>query len=175
VSVTDAKRGLPTFTTIVWATDGSTHADRALEYASEAAEMSGGKLLVVHIVEKQVSSRVVGQNLYYGEDEIEQKVNDQAAELAAKAGFQTELYIVPSTVSVAKRIAQIARDASADVIIIGTRGRSALTGALRGSVTQRLLGLAHCPILAIPPLDQTEADAEADEDSHLAEQLVTEN
>lgn len=170
------------FTIIVWATDGSDHADRALEYASEMAESSGGKLLVAHIVEKQISSRIAGQNLYYGEDEIERKVNDQAAELAANDRFQTEVYVVPSTVSVAKRIAQIARDAGADVIIVGTRGRSALTGALRGSVTQRLLGLAHCPILAIPPLDQTEADVEADEGRDLAaegrdlaEELVTEN
>jgi nucleotide-binding universal stress UspA family protein len=158
------------FKTIVWATDGSKHADRALEYAAEMAQSNGGKLLVVHIVETYVSSRTAGQNLYYGEGEIEQKVNDQAAELTAKDRFETEVHVVPSTVSVAKRIAQIARDAGADLIIVGTRGRSALDGALRGSVTHRLLHVAHCPILAVPPLDQTDADEDRE-----AEELVAES
>jgi nucleotide-binding universal stress UspA family protein len=48
-------------------------------------------------------------------------------------------------------IAGVAGDAKADVIVSGTRGHTAIAGLLLGSVTQRLLHLAHCPVLVIPP------------------------
>ena len=48
-------------------------------------------------------------------------------------------------------IADFARRSQADVIVMGTRGRGQVAGLLLGSVTQRLLHLAHCPVLAVPP------------------------
>jgi nucleotide-binding universal stress UspA family protein len=48
-------------------------------------------------------------------------------------------------------IAQIAEKTGAEVILIGTRGHAPVAGLLLGSVTQRLLHIAPCPVLAIPP------------------------
>jgi nucleotide-binding universal stress UspA family protein len=50
----------------------------------------------------------------------------------------------------AQMIADAARDFRADVIVVGTRGHTAIGGLLLGSVTQRLLHIATCPVLAIP-------------------------
>jgi nucleotide-binding universal stress UspA family protein len=50
----------------------------------------------------------------------------------------------------AHAIAEAAEKDGADLIVVGTRGHSALGGLLRGSVTQRLLHLAPCPVLAVP-------------------------
>jgi nucleotide-binding universal stress UspA family protein len=148
------------FKTIIWATDGSEHADRALELATQIARANSATLHVAHIVEKQVSTRTAGQDLYYGEDEIGAKISGQVAELQSDSGFETRIQSIPSTVSVAKRIAELARDTDADLIVVGTRGRTALVGAIGGSVTQRLLHLAHCPVLAVPPADQSDTGAE---------------
>ena len=41
--------------------------------------------------------------------------------------------------------------AGADVIVAGTRGLGTPVGLLVGSVTHRLLHIAHCPVLAVPP------------------------
>jgi len=51
----------------------------------------------------------------------------------------------------ADAIAQIAHDRGADVIVIAGRGRSPFVGAVLGSVTQRLLHVADCPVLVVPP------------------------
>lgn len=155
------------FNTIICATDGSGHADRALRLASELARANSATLHVAHIVEKQVSTRTAGQDLYYGEDEIAAKISRQVAELQSDGGFQTTVETIPSTVSVAKRIAEVARASDADLIVVGTRGRSALVGAIGGSVTQRLLHIANCPVLAVPPTDQSETGAERSQSEQL--------
>ena len=50
----------------------------------------------------------------------------------------------------APMIADVAREAEADLIVIASRGRGPFTGALLGSTTQRLLPIASCPVLVVP-------------------------
>ncbi len=47
-------------------------------------------------------------------------------------------------------IADVAREAEADLIVIASRGRGPFAGALLGSTTQRLLPIASCPVLVVP-------------------------
>jgi nucleotide-binding universal stress UspA family protein len=148
------------FDKIVWATDGSQHADRALEYARQLAKSDGASLHVIHIIEKFAGSRAAGQDQHADEPELDDKINRQAAQLRDENGIETHVHMYGTAGSVAKRIAEISSDAGAEVIVVGTRGHSAVTGALLGSVTQQLLHVAHCPVLAVPPLGQTPRDAD---------------
>jgi nucleotide-binding universal stress UspA family protein len=47
-------------------------------------------------------------------------------------------------------VSQVAVANDVDLIVVGTRGHSAVVGAVLGSVTQRLLHVSPCPVLAIP-------------------------
>jgi nucleotide-binding universal stress UspA family protein len=47
---------------------------------------------------------------------------------------------------------RVPRGFGADVVVVGTRGHTAIGGLLLGSVTQRLLHVAPCPVLAVPAL-----------------------
>ena len=59
-----------------------------------------------------------------------------------------------TTHGVAHAVAEFARDAGADLIVVGTQGSGWLARFMVGGVTRRLLELAPCPILAVPPEDQ---------------------
>jgi nucleotide-binding universal stress UspA family protein len=155
---------LEMFNTIVWATDGSPHADRALEYATQLAQRENAPLHVVHVVEKFAGGRAAGQDQRADEAEIEAKIERQAANLRDEAGVDVHVHMPRTSGSAAKRIAQLSEHKHADVIVVGTRGRSAVTGAFLGSVTQQLLHIVHCPVIAVPPLGQSSSStADVDE------------
>jgi nucleotide-binding universal stress UspA family protein len=148
------------FSNIVWATDGSEHADRALDYAAQLADDERAQLHVVHIVEMLVGGRVAGQRAFLNEDQLDAKIKAQAQEVSLRYRIQTTLHMTPSGISnIADRIVEIAADSRADLIVVGTRGHSAIGNLVLGSVTQRLLHVASCPVLAVPPAKTTPVDS----------------
>ena len=137
------------FTTIIWATDGSEAADAALPYAKGFAERPGCKLVVVHSREV-LYGRAAGYPMYADEDDLEAKIRRQADELRSE-GLDVTLRIeTVGAPGAAKTIADVTRSFDGDVVVVGTRGHTAIGGLLLGSVTQRLLHIASCPVLAIP-------------------------
>jgi nucleotide-binding universal stress UspA family protein len=137
------------FNTIVWATDGSENADRALAVAKPLARENGASLVVVHIVERYATKS--GLAVYPDEQQVEAKLKQLVDELSGE-GLNASLKLVDHVgPQPAHEIADLAREEGADLIALGTRGHSAISGLLLGSVTQRLLHVAPCPVLAVPP------------------------
>ena len=138
------------FETIVWATDGSELADRALPLATELARIHGAKIVAVHANEV-LAGRFGGAPMLADEDELRVKIERQVADLRA-AGFEAELEIAAGTrQGVAELIAEAAAKAEADLIVVGTHGHGAAASALLGSVAKGLLHLAPCPVLTVNP------------------------
>ena len=137
------------FKTIVWATDGSEHADRALPYAKRLASAEDAVLFVVHGNELLLG-RAAGYPVLADEEDLELKIRGQVAELRG-SGINASFRVISSAAAgTAHMVADVAREVGADVIVVGTRGHAPVTGLLLGSVTQRLLHIAPCPVLAIP-------------------------
>jgi nucleotide-binding universal stress UspA family protein len=140
------------FKAVMWATDGSDAADQALPLAKSLAQEGGGELLVLHCEEWTEPFRTGGA--YPGHvnaDELKAKIEGQVAELS-QSGISARLELTDAPMGgAAHAIAEVAESRSADVIAVGTRGQTALAGLLLGSVTQRLLHIAPCPVLAVPP------------------------
>jgi nucleotide-binding universal stress UspA family protein len=143
------------FKKIIWATDGSNAADLALAHAETLAKDADGELLIVHCEEWIAPGPRSGHYpVHADEDEIKAKIKSQVDEIAAD-GAKASLKVVETSASgAAHAIADVARDEHADVIVVGTRGRTTLAGLLLGSVTQRLLHIAPCPVLAVPKGDR---------------------
>ena len=137
------------FKNVIWATDGSENAERARPTALELVELSGGKLFVVHANEI-LGGRAGGNPAYADEDDRRAELHAEVNELIA-AGIDAELHVVAGVQRhPADLIAKKAAELDADVIVVGTRGHRSVTGMLLGSVTQRLLHVARCPVLAVP-------------------------
>ena len=137
------------FRTIIWATDGSETADRALPYAKELAGGADGRLIVVHSKELLVG-RAGGHPVLADEDEVETKIEAQVEQLRADGLDASFRLVSGSAPHAAHMISDAAAEAGADLIVVGTRGHTAVAGLLLGSVTQRLLHIAPCPVLAVP-------------------------
>jgi nucleotide-binding universal stress UspA family protein len=142
------------FNKVVWATDGSEAADRSLPNAKGLVAPDGGSLTVIHCEEYTLPGKGGGRlPVHAGENELVDKIKGQVAELS-KAGGPAELKVVKASVGGAAHvIADVARAEGADVIVVGTRGHTVLGGLLLGSVTNRLLHVAPCPVLAVPTRD----------------------
>jgi nucleotide-binding universal stress UspA family protein len=138
------------FTHILCATDVSEDGDRALDYASRIAIEEGAELHIVHVVETLASGRAAGQNARVDEPECYDELRHQSSEMSER-GIKTTLHMPFANVGAAADcVSRIASDNDVDLIVVGTRGRSALVGAVLGSVTQRLLHVSPCPVLAVP-------------------------
>ena len=136
------------FDTIVWATDGSPQADRALEVAKTLALDHAASLVVVHVVQHYATE--TGFAVYPDEDRVRAKL-EQTVQQLSKDGFRPSLRIVDHVgPQPAHEIADIARKEGADLIVMGTRGHGPIAGLLLGSVVMRLLHVAPCPVVAVP-------------------------
>jgi nucleotide-binding universal stress UspA family protein len=149
------------FNTIVWATDGSPNADRALSVAKALARESRASLVAVHVVQRYASKG--GLAVYADEDNVEAKLEQVVDGLSAE-GFDATLKIVNHIgPQAAHEIADVAQEMGADLIVVGTRGHGPIAGLVLGSVTLRLLHVAACPVLAVPavarPADEHVVDA----------------
>ena len=139
------------FNKIIWATDGSPNADHALELAKSLAAQNGGSIVALYSVE--VLAGPGGRGAFPEDlesDEHQAKIRHQVDELT-QAGTKAEARVVQGGVkNAAHAIADVAEQEGADLIVVGTRGQTALGGLMLGSVTQRLLHLAPCPVLVVP-------------------------
>jgi nucleotide-binding universal stress UspA family protein len=149
------------FETIVWATDGSESADHAIPYVQGLARAHGSTVLVVHSKEMLVG-RAAGYPALADEDELLEKIRGQVDALR-DAGVDATLDVVTGHApGAAHRIADAARAAGADMLIVGTRGLGPIAGIFLGSVTHRLLQISPCPVLAVPPPERPALQAEAE-------------
>jgi nucleotide-binding universal stress UspA family protein len=138
------------FTTIIWATDGSENADRALVLAKELAQEAGAELVAVHSKELMIG-RAGGYPLLADEEDMEVKIGRQVDELTDVGITARAILAAGRAGHTAQTIAETADSVGADLIVVGTRGKTAFGGLMLGSVTQRLLHVAPCPVLAVPP------------------------
>jgi len=138
------------FRKIVWATDGSAGADHALGYARDLARAYHAELVVVHGEEMSAGRSSIGYTRRVDEEDLEAKIKRQVAQVA-ESGIAVSVNVIGGHAAAATLIAEVAGDIGADLVVVGTRGHTPLAGLLVGSVTDRLLHISPCPVLAVPP------------------------
>lgn len=136
------------FRKILVAQDGSRGSERVMPLAVELARSNGAELVLAHIDEKTVGKG--GGSLNPADGDLQAVLQERATELSID-GVPTS-FTVRSVVlgGPAHALAEIADEMDADLIVAGTRGRSSVGGLVLGSVAQRLLHVAHQPVMIVP-------------------------
>lgn len=126
---------------VVAAYSADEYGRAAVEHGETIARSSGARLVVVNATrgDSLVDDR------YAHEDEITALRQRLAAD-----GLEVEIRrdVVPD---VAEAVLKAAEETSADVIVVGVRHRTPVGKLLLGSVAQRVILDAPCPVLAVKP------------------------
>jgi len=130
------------------AVDHSETSPRVIAAAKELAQLSKGKVWVLHLLEKEVIAQM-GDVPSESDQEAAQPVRD-GVDALKQAGIDAEGEVRPTTFGhAAREILADAKEHDADVIIMGSRGRSDLAGAILGSTAHKVIHLADRPVLVI--------------------------
>jgi nucleotide-binding universal stress UspA family protein len=144
------------YTRIFVPVDNSDTSNRALDEAIKLAKKEGAVLLLAHIVETPTHS-------IHSRDELEMLASERpemkigaeimkaAALRASESGITPEEIAlnIPAGLTVAKALHDAAISNKADLIVMGTHGRSGLKHLLLGSVAEGMLRIADLPVLML--------------------------
>jgi nucleotide-binding universal stress UspA family protein len=81
---------------------------------------------------------------------VQRRLDDYHA-MRPDSGYPTRIVTHVRTEAPSEEIAQLASDLEADLVIVGTHGRRGLSRVLLGSVAERVVRLAPCPVLVVRP------------------------
>lgn len=136
------------FERILMATDSSEPSKRAVEFAAGLAEDHGSEIIVFHAIPHVVSR--LGTRELEDPDAATELVDETVRDLKDR-GLNARGEVVRVLEGLMSRgIVESAENASADVIVMGTRGLSNFGGLFLGSVTNRVLHLAEKPVIVVP-------------------------
>ena len=132
---------------IVLAYDGSKFSNKALQEAISIAKSSGGSLLILSIVDitDEFESEAPGLTDKMTEKLLKLAQKALGKAVAAKVKAKVEVHVGDAY----EMIVDIAKKKKADIIVMGSHGRTGLTRLLMGSVTSRVIGHAPCAVLVV--------------------------
>lgn len=135
---------------IVCGIDHSLAARDAVRVAAQFAERFGIRLIMAHVVPIPVASGydILGQDGTFetGEEVAHGLLRRVATEEGLPEAERRFMRGVP-----AEQLAELADQEDAEVIVVGSRGRGAFRSAFVGSVSHEVIGMAHCPVVVVPP------------------------
>ena len=132
--------------------DFSEQSQQALDFAIQLMP-NNGKLDIVHVIEAEIHPA------YYAADEtslfdfmphLQQQTTESLQKIAQERvpdHLETDFIVLEG--SIARNLADYAEDNEVDAVVMGTHGNNALEQILVGSVANRLIRKAHCPVITV--------------------------
>ena len=139
--------------------DGSAPSLRAVQFAADLASKYNAELILLTIVPRlspevppEVERYARVEHIRVPEAQLaftaaENVLGDARREAVAKGA--TLVSAEPSFGDPSGEIIAAARDRGADLIVVGSRGHGRLVGLLIGSVAQKVVSLAYCPVVVV--------------------------
>ncbi len=141
--------GLPRYKLILNPTDGSPTSERATAHAIYLAQETGAELLVLHVVETAIVwytgtlyQQTIDQLREFGEEALKKALKRAEEEGIAARSMMIDGHSGTVIVRVAER-------EGADLIVMGTLGRSMVEKVLVGSISQYVVRHAPCAVCLV--------------------------
>lgn len=139
---------------ILFATDFSTASANAFATAVALAKANRATLTILHVIAPYtpiMSEQYIGTQTWEQIDlQGREWAKGELAKLAAKAkkaGIRSAELLVEG--EPARQIVRTARAKKADLVVVGTHGRTGLTKWFLGSVATRVVAMARCPVVTV--------------------------
>lgn len=139
--------------------DGSQDSMRAADYAVKLAGLHGADLSVVYVVNVDQYLQSLGLYRISYPDPIKKKIEEAREEAqkwfteisknAEQKKLRIKTDVLDTPLSVVASVVNYADRENADLIVIGTRGRSGLSKMLLGSVASGVVTYSPCPVLVV--------------------------
>lgn len=145
------------FKKILIATDGSKRTANAVNKGLDIARVQSSTVHVVYVVDTvtftSIPMDVTWENMYQLlREEGEEAVN---AVKEMGQGLNVETHVLEGNPAI--EITKFAKDNGIDLIIVGTLGKSGIDRILLGSVAEKIIRVAHCPVLVVKSQDVTQS------------------
>jgi nucleotide-binding universal stress UspA family protein len=134
---------------IVIATDGSEKNLSAVIEGVMLARISGAKLQVVYVIDTKPLTTGVIEESYAGMYDSFREEGEQALEQVKDLAGDLDVETFLLTGKPATEITRFAREHEADLLIVGTQGKSGLGKLLLGSVAETIIRTAPCSVLVV--------------------------
>ena len=132
---------------ILFPTDFSAFGQEALRWATVLARDTGATLIIAHVEEPPMAYG--GGEMYFPSEEGDREELRRAlvkiVPTDPKVRFEHKLLVGDP----ASAIVEAAEEENADLIVLGTHGRTGLTRLLMGSVAENVVRKAKCPVLTV--------------------------
>ena len=133
--------------------DFSNHSQKALSYASEIAQSYNAQLQVLHIIEETMhpAFSVTGKSSIFDlvpgiKDDSRKRIEKMIKEFVSDK-VKSKVFVQGGRA--ANDIIKFAKENSTDLIVIATHGLTGLEHMLLGSVTEKVVRMAHCPVFTV--------------------------
>ena len=145
---------MPQIRRILFPTDFSERAEAAWEYAQTVASAFNAEIHLLHVLQEPVTM-LPESALAVAPPAVNMPELMEAAEQGLDRISQSTSNSVTNRSVVsgppAEEIVRYARDAGVDLIVLGTHGRTGLAHVLLGSVAEKIVRKAPCPVLTVRP------------------------
>jgi nucleotide-binding universal stress UspA family protein len=150
----DEKKDIPQLRTrsILMALDRSPYKDKVVLYGATLAKILHARLIAIHVIERSPTIGLedfVLKNYEASQRKDAENLLNEAKNLGNTIGSEINTDILVKSGSISETIIDYAKNNDIDLILVGTIGMSGLQKYLLGSVADKIITHAHCPVLAV--------------------------
>lgn len=151
----------PKYERILIAVDDTECSKKAVDHATYFASMPGARLALVHVTENPTPSNygvdplmgqqaiIVPESMHIQETAALQLLEEMKYELESSSTIK-EIACFHRTGTPRQEILAVSQEWEADLIVMGTHGRTGFDHFISGSVSESVLRRATCPVLVVP-------------------------